>query len=223
MASAILGSWKEIAAYLGKGVRTVQRWEQTLGLPVRRPRGGNRQGVVALPSEIDCWVYAQLRVGGATVHPAQPGRVESSVPAEIGESPQAVQAGWRGTVPLASDAPLVLVVDDNEVQRYAISRTLQHRGFRTVVARDAEEAFRILVQQNPEIILSDIVLPDTTGLDLCRRIRQESTIAARPVVFYSALTATECENHGGDAFLTYPVSEDILTDVLQAALRRYTV
>jgi hypothetical protein len=49
-----LNSWKAIAAYLGKGVRTVQRWERDYGLPVRRVgRGGTE--VYAFPAEIDAW------------------------------------------------------------------------------------------------------------------------------------------------------------------------
>jgi hypothetical protein len=48
-------SWKEIAQYLGKGVRTAQRWEQEAGLPVRRQTGEGRGKVLAFPSEIDEW------------------------------------------------------------------------------------------------------------------------------------------------------------------------
>lgn len=51
----ILNSWKEIASHLGRGVRTVQRWEH-LGLPVRRPRGKSRSAVIALADEIDAWL-----------------------------------------------------------------------------------------------------------------------------------------------------------------------
>lgn len=53
-----LSSWKEVAAYLGKGVRTVQRWEQQFGLPVRRP-SPNRHVIFALPSELDAWLKRQ--------------------------------------------------------------------------------------------------------------------------------------------------------------------
>jgi len=53
--SQLLTSWKEIAAHLGKGVRTVQRWEQELGLPVRRP-AKSRHIVVALAPELDGWI-----------------------------------------------------------------------------------------------------------------------------------------------------------------------
>ncbi len=52
----VLNSWKEIASYLGRGVRTVQRWERDLGLPVRRPRGTSRSAVIALTAEIDEWL-----------------------------------------------------------------------------------------------------------------------------------------------------------------------
>jgi len=53
--SSRLTSWKEIAEYLGKGVRTVQRYEQ-LGLPVRRPDAKKCGIVIALTDEIDAWL-----------------------------------------------------------------------------------------------------------------------------------------------------------------------
>lgn len=52
----ILNSWKEISRYLNRGVRTVQRWEKDLGLPVRRPRGKSRSAVIAVRSELDHWL-----------------------------------------------------------------------------------------------------------------------------------------------------------------------
>lgn len=51
----ILSGWKEIAAYLGRGVRTVQRWEK-LGLPVHRPNAHLRSAVLATMEDIDHWV-----------------------------------------------------------------------------------------------------------------------------------------------------------------------
>ena|SRR5713226_1691081 len=55
----ILNSWKEIAEYLGRGVRTVQRWERDLALPVRRPRGKSRSAVFAVPEEINAWIASR--------------------------------------------------------------------------------------------------------------------------------------------------------------------
>ncbi len=55
----VLGSWKEIANYLGKGVRTVQRWERCSGLPVHRPSGSSKGVVIAFPAELDRWARRQ--------------------------------------------------------------------------------------------------------------------------------------------------------------------
>src|SRR5947199_2561209 len=57
--SDALQSWKEIAHYLRRGVRTAQRWERSAGLPVRRPRPGDRSPVFAFPSEIDQWLHSR--------------------------------------------------------------------------------------------------------------------------------------------------------------------
>jgi hypothetical protein len=57
----VLTSWKEIAMYFGMGVRTVQRWERDLGLPVLRPQGtGYKSTVLAYPDDLEIW----LRSGG---------------------------------------------------------------------------------------------------------------------------------------------------------------
>lgn len=52
----ILNSWKEIAVYVGRAVRTVQRWERECGFPVHRPRGKKRSPVFALSKEIHIWL-----------------------------------------------------------------------------------------------------------------------------------------------------------------------
>lgn len=54
--SNVFTSWKEIAAYLNKGVRTVQRWEAEFGLPVKRPRERSRGIVHATREDLDRWL-----------------------------------------------------------------------------------------------------------------------------------------------------------------------
>jgi hypothetical protein len=64
--SAVLSSWKDIAKYMGKGVRTVQRWEHHLGLPVRRPNGVSHKSAVLLDrSELDTWLATRFSARGA--------------------------------------------------------------------------------------------------------------------------------------------------------------
>jgi phage terminase Nu1 subunit (DNA packaging protein) len=71
-----LTSWKQIAAHLGKGVRTVQRWERDLGLPVRR-RGG-QQSIVAFPTELNEWFQERFstRCGQTTESEVESLRIE---------------------------------------------------------------------------------------------------------------------------------------------------
>ncbi len=75
--SAVLSSWKDIAKYMGKGVRTVQRWERHLGLPVRRPNGALHKSAVLLDrSDLDAWLAtrfsARVAVKDLTVRGAEP-------------------------------------------------------------------------------------------------------------------------------------------------------
>lgn len=57
---ALLTCWKDIARYMGKGVRTVQRWEQKFDLPVRRPRGNAyKSSVVARTPDLDVWLASR--------------------------------------------------------------------------------------------------------------------------------------------------------------------
>jgi hypothetical protein len=54
----VFSGWKDIANYLGKGVRTVERYERTLKLPIRRPAGKYRGSVIAIKTELDLWVLS---------------------------------------------------------------------------------------------------------------------------------------------------------------------
>jgi hypothetical protein len=68
--AVLLTSWKEIAAYMDKAVRTVQRWERDYGLPVRRPLGTRGNAVLARPRDLDEWVV--LRCGTRLADPQSP-------------------------------------------------------------------------------------------------------------------------------------------------------
>ena len=71
--STVLTCWKDIANYLGKGVRTVQRWEQEFGLPVRRPKGiAHKSAVIAYARDLDAWLESRWsqRTGHHGAHTA---------------------------------------------------------------------------------------------------------------------------------------------------------
>ena len=120
MSPEIVNSWKEIAAYLGRGVRTVQRWEAELGLPVRRPRGKERSAVIALRSDLDRWLQhaPQATLNARTPQPELHARGEerdgahiklkknakllASRAAELSARAQQLQATMAQSIELAS-------------------------------------------------------------------------------------------------------------------------
>jgi hypothetical protein len=74
--SKILTSWKEIAQYFGKGVRTVQRWESTFGLPVRRPGSERHSAVLAIAEELDAWAMNRTETSASQLEILQSETIE---------------------------------------------------------------------------------------------------------------------------------------------------
>jgi hypothetical protein len=88
--SKLLTSWKEIANYLGKSVRTVQRWESDAELPVRRPLNKARGVVSASPEEIDAWLETHqfLSTQKTLPNPSEALRTSSTFRLELAEAKQ---------------------------------------------------------------------------------------------------------------------------------------
>jgi len=90
----VLDSWKEIAVFLRRGVRTVQRWERLEGLPVRRHKHSLRGSVFALASEIAAW--QEVRHSMAVIPtPAKPVRVSSPRLEDDELASACCEARWR--------------------------------------------------------------------------------------------------------------------------------
>ena len=99
-----LDSWKEIASFLGRGVRTVQRWEREEGLPVHRLDHTKRGSVYASPPELTVWWESRRRLATA---PASTSPTASPVPERI--TATAAATFWPA---LSSDARMVVYVSD---------------------------------------------------------------------------------------------------------------
>ena len=117
----------------------------------------------------------------------------------------------------------VLVVDDEPIVRDVVVRYLEQEGFRTLQAADGDTARMLLEQEEPSLVVLDLMLPGTDGLALCRWIRGRSHL---PVIMVTALGEESDRltglDLGADDYLTKPFSPKELVARVKAVLRRST-
>lgn len=124
---------------------------------------------------------------------------------------------------MAEETALVLVVDDRESTRYAISRVLAHAGYLTREAASGAEAIAALAHA-PDIVLLDIKLPDISGYEVCRRIKANAATSDIPVIHLTASYADDMSKArglegGADAYLTQPIEPHVLMATIRSLLR----
>ena len=117
----------------------------------------------------------------------------------------------------------ILIVEDDASLRVILARRLQENGFKVATAQTAPEVQRIFKEQTLDLILLDIMLPGTSGLDICRSIRRESDV---PIIIISARTEETDRvlglELGADDYVPKPFSTKELIARIRAVLRRGT-
>jgi DNA-binding response OmpR family regulator len=124
----------------------------------------------------------------------------------------------RGTIePMAT----VLVVDDESIVRDVVVRYLEREGYATLEAGDGDDARRLVEREAPDLVVLDVMLPGTDGLELCRWIRSRSAL---PVIMLTA-RGEEADRIvglelGADDYVTKPFSPRELAARVRTVLRR---
>jgi DNA-binding response OmpR family regulator len=117
----------------------------------------------------------------------------------------------------------VLVVDDEPIVREVVVRYLEREGYQTLEAGDGDLARRLLEQHSPGLVVLDVMLPGTDGLELCRWIRARSDL---PIIMLTA-RGEEADRIvglelGADDYVTKPFSPRELAARVRTVLRRAT-
>jgi two-component system phosphate regulon response regulator PhoB len=81
----------------------------------------------------------------------------------------------------------ILLVDDSKFLRKAVSSLLQARGYKVFEAGDGETALTIALQEHPNAILLDMILPKLSGTDVLRRLKQDASTATTPVIMLTGI------------------------------------
>jgi CheY-like chemotaxis protein len=170
-----------------------------------------------------CRQFVRL-MGGEVEVRSQPGQ-GSEFAFEIaapGVEPVAPPATNRAVHGYHGHRRRVLVVDDVGDHRALLVGMLQPLGFELVEAAGGEQALALAAAHRPDLILMDIVMPDLSGLDVIRRLRQLPALGDVPVVAASASASLEDQRvaleAGARAFLPKPVDRQRLLDQVAALL-----
>jgi len=120
-----------------------------------------------------------------------------------------------------NDRPRILVVDDESQLTRVLRTGLSSRGYDVRVAADGLSAFDTFNDWHPDLVITDLGMPNMNGIELCRRLRAISQV---PIIVLSAKgeeqTKVEALDTGADDFVTKPFGIDELLARVRASLRR---
>lgn len=116
----------------------------------------------------------------------------------------------------------ILVVDDEVSVTELFSMMLEMEGYRVAVVHDVQNAKSALEEEPVDLMLVDIMMPEASGLELCRYVRSEPSLSHIPIVVISARSQLD-EVHegleaGADMYLLKPVSKGELIEAVQQSL-----
>ncbi|MGD0086472.1 MAG: sigma-54 dependent transcriptional regulator [Verrucomicrobiota bacterium] len=123
---------------------------------------------------------------------------------------------------MASEAPCILIVDDDPGQRSLLNSFLRSQGFETTLADSGERALEMLRAGKFAMMISDVRMPGLTGLETLRRVRDEPRMAGLPVLLVTAFTdirdAVAAMRDGAVNYLPKPIDLDELLNSVRQAL-----
>jgi len=121
---------------------------------------------------------------------------------------------------MTQEALSVLVVDDDETMREVLTVRLEDWGYRVRTVGDAAGARAAIAEDDPDVVLADLVLPGMSGIELLRLLKEDD--ASRPVILMtghgSVDLAVEAMKDGAEDFLTKPIETEKLEAVLKAVI-----
>ncbi|MBF0462561.1 MAG: response regulator [Magnetococcales bacterium] len=119
--------------------------------------------------------------------------------------------------------PVVLIVDDEFLQRLPMREALEQASFRVLEAEDGRQAWAFIQRERPDLVLSDVVMPRMDGFSLCETIRHQDELAHLPVVLATSLddvaSIERAYQAGATDFITKPIHWGLIGHRVRYILR----
>lgn len=119
---------------------------------------------------------------------------------------------------------LILIVEDHEKNRKLVRDVLKFKGYEVIEAETGEEGVRLALERRPSLVLMDIRLPGTDGVEALRRIRADVTTRAIPIMAITASVMTEDRQKimdaGFDAYQSKPLNVKHFVAAVEQLLER---
>ena len=112
----------------------------------------------------------------------------------------------------------ILLVEDSKFLRLATERALVHAGYELSSAGDGDEALRLARERIPDLILLDLLLPKTSGLDVLKALKQDSATKSIPVVVMSGMSQKNAARLAHDGAVGFLEKSDLELDKGSAKL-----
>ncbi len=121
-----------------------------------------------------------------------------------------------------SSKPLITVVDDNPSNLQMIGKLLSYNGYKVDMAKNGEDALKLIGKKKPDLILLDLVMPGIGGVDVCKKIKSNPETKDIPIVFCTGnverTDVEKCFDAGCDDFTTKPIEPIILLSRIETHL-----
>ena len=119
----------------------------------------------------------------------------------------------------------VLLAEDDRALRRFLEVVLERAGYKVIPAADGLEAMKLALSTQIDIVVTDAMMPNLSGHEFCRFLRNSQTLSHLPVILLSALERKEPNQNAEkvDAFLSKPVSAESLVECIEQLLARKNV